>query len=285
MKSNVIIRNIIWKGRFIMNPIQRIPLEGLFNTRDLGGIETMDGYRVRPRRLIRSGQLYHMTENDKKVLSDEYGLKSIVDFRTLDEQAEKPDPHIEGATHISNPILQTMTAGITHDETSEKMTLEEATLAMKEHGVDPTFYMQKLYEDIITSDYSLKQYAQFFRILARQEEGATLWHCSAGKDRVGMGTAMLLYTLDVDMDTIIEDYMMTAAFLKDEVELILKRLSAAITDPGQIESLRICMGVKENYIKRVFQIMEETSGSIRQFLKDKIGLSESMADTLKGDVG
>ena len=152
---------------------------------------------------------------------------------------------------------------------------------MKEHGVDPTFYMQKLYEDIITSDYSLKQYAQFFRILARQEEGATLWHCSAGKDRVGMGTAMLLYTLDVDMDTIIEDYMMTAAFLKDEVELILKRLSAAITDPGQIESLRICMGVKENYIKRVFQIMEETSGSIRQFLKDKIGLSESMADTLK----
>ena len=161
------------------------------------------------------------------------------------------------------------------------MTLEEATLAMKENGVDPSFYMQKLYEDIITSDYSLKQYAQFFRILAGQEEGATLWHCSAGKDRVGMGTAMLLYTLDVDMDTIIDDYMMTAAFLKDEVELILKRLSAAITDPGQIESLRICMGVKKNYIKRVFQIMEETSGSIRQFLKDRIGLSESLADTLK----
>ena len=83
------------------------------------------------------------------------------------------------------------------------------------------------------------------------------------------------------MDTIIDDYMMTAAFLKDEVELILKRLSAAITDPGQIESLRICMGVKKNYIKRVFQIMEETSGSIRQFLKDRIGLSESLADTLK----
>lgn len=41
------------------------------------------------------------------------------------------------------------------------MTLEEATLAMKENGVDPSFYMQKLYEDIITSDYSLKQYAQF----------------------------------------------------------------------------------------------------------------------------
>lgn len=264
-----------------MNPIQRIPLNGLFNTRDLGGIETMDGYRVRPRRLIRSGQLYHMTEEDKKVLADEYGLKAIVDFRTPDEQAEKPDPHIEGVTHISNPILHTMTAGITHDEASEKMTLEEATLAMKAHGVDPSFYMQKLYEDIITSDYSLKQYTNFFRILARQEEGATLWHCSAGKDRVGMGTAMLLYTLGVDMNTIMEDYLMTASFLKEEVDLIIKRLSAVITDPEQIESLRICMGVKENYLKRVFQIMEETSGSIRQFLKDRIGLSDTIADTLK----
>lgn len=45
-----------------MKEITRIPLEGLHNTRDLGGFETADGRKIRPRRLIRSGQLSGMTE-------------------------------------------------------------------------------------------------------------------------------------------------------------------------------------------------------------------------------
>ena len=39
----------------------RIPLEGLPNTRDLGGIHTMDGKQIVPARLIRSGALYEAT--------------------------------------------------------------------------------------------------------------------------------------------------------------------------------------------------------------------------------
>ena len=42
----------------------RIPLEGLPNTRDLGGIHTMDGKQIVPARLIRSGALYEATPAD-----------------------------------------------------------------------------------------------------------------------------------------------------------------------------------------------------------------------------
>ena len=65
-----------------MKEITRIPLEGLHNTRDLGGFETADGRKIRPRRLIRSGQLSGMTEKDKQVLTEDYGLRTDVDFRT-----------------------------------------------------------------------------------------------------------------------------------------------------------------------------------------------------------
>ena len=50
--------------------IQKIPLENLQNTRDLGGFMTKDGRKVKPHRLIRSGDLKDATENDQKLLVD-----------------------------------------------------------------------------------------------------------------------------------------------------------------------------------------------------------------------
>jgi protein-tyrosine phosphatase len=256
----------------------RIQLQSLPNTRDLGALVTEDGRHILPRRLLRSGSLYHISLTDQDVLTEEYHLTEVIDLRTKKEVLEKPDTLMEGVRYHEIPIVDEETLGISQEGLSRP---ENIIKLMKNMNIVPEEFIENQYRNFVRDQYSVKQYARFMDLILHHEGGAVLWHCSAGKDRVGMGTAMLLYTLDVDMDTIIEDYMMTAAFLKDEVELILKRLSAAITDPGQIESLRICMGVKENYIKRVFQIMEETSGSIRQFLKDKIGLSESMADTLK----
>lgn len=154
-------------------------------------------------------------------------------------------------------------------------------MSMKEGGIDPSAYMRQMYEDIITSEYALKQYRRFFNFLAAQAEGAILWHCSAGKDRVGIGTAMLLYTLGVDIDSIMEDYMMTGTFLQEEIDKIISGLSHRIKDTSALESIRICMGVKEEYLERVFDIMEQTSGSISAFLEDKVGVDPGKRDILK----
>lgn len=265
-----------------MNEIKRIPLQGIFNTRDLGGILMKDRRRIKTCRLIRSGQLLHMTEDDKNTLSHTYGLKNIIDFRTANEQKESPDPLIRDVTYISNPILEEMTAGITHDEASEKqLSLGEATISMKERGIDPTSYMKQMYIDIITSKYSLSQYRRFFDILSKQTTGSALWHCSAGKDRVGIGTALLLCALGADMDTIMADYLITEHFLKEEVDRIIQQLSHKIKDAAALECIRICMGVKEDYLLSVFQIMEETAGSAYRFLEEKLALTTEKVDTLK----
>ena len=107
-----------------MKEAGRIPLERLYNTRDLGGIETTDGRRIRPHRLIRSGQLSGMTERDARVLAEEYELKTVVDFRTEREKEESPDPVPEGITYLEIPILDELSVGITRDQESEQRMLK-----------------------------------------------------------------------------------------------------------------------------------------------------------------
>ncbi len=51
-----------------------------------------------------------------------------------------------------------------------------------------------------------------------------LWHCSAGKDRVGVGTALLLCALGVPKKTIYEDFMKTNMYLDKEMEYMIRFL-------------------------------------------------------------
>ena len=84
---------------------ERIELENLLNTRDLGGYVNKVGKKIKYKRLIRSGTLCKASENDIKTLCDEYDLKKIVDLRNKEEMWSEPDPSIEGVEHVWCPIL------------------------------------------------------------------------------------------------------------------------------------------------------------------------------------
>ena len=94
----------------------QIPFHMLTNTRDLGGMHTIDGRTIRPGKLIRSGQLYYADEDDRRKLEEQLDL--IVDLRTEKEQSEKPDPILRGVQYCSLPALDTLAPGVTRDEQS-----------------------------------------------------------------------------------------------------------------------------------------------------------------------
>ena len=83
----------------------RIHLQSLPNTRDLGALMTEDGRHILPRRLLRSGSLYHISLTDQDVLTEEYHLTEVIDFRTQKEILEKPDTVIEGVRYHEIPIV------------------------------------------------------------------------------------------------------------------------------------------------------------------------------------
>lgn len=260
-----------------MHTISRIALTGAHNTRDLGGFPTQDGRRIREKRLLRSGALAALTDADCQTLKEAFHLHTVVDFRTATERAEKPDRDMPGVRFLINPILDEAAMGITR----ERATDTSIGKTMRRKLDDPNFtisgYMSNIYRTIIADPRAQAQYRQFFTILQQNPDGAILWHCTAGKDRVGTGTAMLLTALGVSQDLIFEDYLMTNQFTAAE----LAQAKARTDDPVYRAVLDDIYGVKPMYLETVFSEMIRLSGSVRQYLQDRIGLTDDVCKTLQ----
>lgn len=252
----------------------RLSLQSLPNTRDLGAIRTLDGRMILPQKLLRSGELYHISQADIRTLREEYHLTTIVDFRTETERMHKPDTELEGVCYIDNPILEEETTGITRERGFLEQILDFPGDARK--------YMEETYRSLITNQFSLNQYAKFFQYLLDQENGAILWHCTAGKDRVGIGTALLLHALGVPKNVIMEDYLRTNQYLEREIEYMLQLLGDRLKDhPGAEEKIRILMRVEPEYLEGAFALIETEYGSMDRFLRKKMCLTAKAMDKLK----
>ncbi|WP_263784547.1 tyrosine-protein phosphatase [Salinibacter grassmerensis] len=242
-----------------------LPLEGGRNFRDLGGYAAAEGQRVKWGTVYRSGVLSNLTDADYDYL-EHLGIKVVCDFRSSDERvsettnwrgASTPKIISWGYTNESGDDLKTLFSG---DLTAEKM-----------HGVMIEMYTRIAYQHA-------DKYATMFRHVA---EGKTplLFHCSAGKDRAGTGTALLLSALGVDRETIVQDYA-----LSDDVVDYEAEYSDAFENPqeegGIVAKLaRLSPEVRAPlfesdpaYIQSMFATLEEEHGSVAGFIKEVMGV-------------
>lgn len=272
-----------------MQEIRRIELDNLKNTRDLGGYLTADGRRIREKRLIRSGALYGASEEELRKLTQEYRLRTVIDFRTAAERAGQPDPVPEGVTYVENPILQENMLGITREAGSgEQMFAQMFRQMTGRKGFDAAAYMEQIYTGLVREPYSRQQYRKFFALLAQQEEGAVLWHCSAGKDRVGVATACLLWALGVPEEQILADYCKVNEFTADMTETLLAGLVQKAQGAGLQEKetaafsdcLRALLTVQEAYLLSVFEEMKQEAGGVDAFLERELGLDQERRERL-----
>ena len=170
-------------------------LKTIRNIRDLGGISTEDGRTIRPRRLIRSAHLGSASEEDLQFLRKEERLAAVLDLRTNQERLEKPD-HANGFTCFAIPVIDDLRAGITHEKGAEEKEFPDMAFLYRLMITRPetqSGFARALHQ-IFTWDYS---------------RGAILWHCTEGKDRCGITTALVLELLGVDHAVILEDYLKT----------------------------------------------------------------------------
>jgi protein-tyrosine phosphatase len=252
----------------------RIPLRSLQNTRDLGALMATDGRHILPRKLIRSGTLYHMSLADQDTLLEEYHLSKVIDLRTRNEQLEKPDPVMSGVHYRNLPIFEEDTFGL-----SRNMDLMEVAMKFPD---DPDQFMKKQYESLILDQFSVKQYARFLDMILRQEEGAVLWHCSMGKDRAGVATALLLCALGIPREVIREDFVKTNQYLHGELEYMIRYLeSRTIVDNRLMDAVQILFTVKKEYLDAVFQLIEKKYGSVEHFLRKALYLTPKAMEDLR----
>lgn len=175
-----------------------LPLEGASNLRDLGGWRTPDGRRVRHGMVFRSDALHGLTEADLLRLS-RTGLRTVCDLRGAREAARAPSRLPPGAQARPLPIEPFI-------EASLKEMLERGAAT----GEGATDLLRQAYQ-VYASDH-LPVYRELFALLLQEGRRPLLFHCSAGKDRTGLGAALILTVLGVDRDSVLADYRATDRF-------------------------------------------------------------------------
>lgn len=261
-----------------------IILNGAPNARDLGGIRTEDGRSVRYGRLIRSGMLSRLDDDDIAYLENA-GLRTVVDFRTAAERMQKPDRLPNGAEYIICPILEDKAEGITRDKPETEDEEAQRTVGMAnrlmERNPDGAVQMRSLYPIMVTSEHSIGHFRKFFEILLSHENGALLYHCTMGKDRVGTATALILCALGVSREDIFTDYLITNTRCAPGTKRLVNNCRKYTDNAETLEFIRILDTVREDFLGAALDTIDSTCGSVDNFLRNKLMLDDEKLARLR----
>jgi len=184
-------------------PERRISLSGPVNFRDLGGYDTVDGRRVRWRRLFRSDSLSPVTADDARLLTEELGLLAVVDLRSNGEL------ELEGRGGLADVALH-----FHHIPLIEELKTEpDGPWTRSLHEV----YARLLNESAGRISAALAA------IASEVAEHPTVFHCTAGKDRTGIVAALVLALLGVSDEDIVNDYVLTQDVMPEMMERYPRR--------------------------------------------------------------
>ena len=230
------------------------------NMRDLGGIRNAGGKTIRPGCLVRSAKLEKAEEQDL------VGISEVIDLRTQKEREEIPDV-LCGRAAQAIPIFDNVRSGVSHEREAEQKAERKGppdmgslyVWMMREHWDS----FAKVLTAILRHDYS---------------EGAVLWHCTEGKDRCGLTTALILELLGVDRSVIMEDYLKTNEVSIPKAEGIRERVRAEHGDEVA-ESVYRAFIADRNYLEGAWSVMDEEE----DFL-GKLGLSDEDVARFKATV-
>lgn len=171
---------------------RELRLEVAHNVRHMGGYKTRDG-RTTTDTVIRSAGLHRLTDAGLRSLADSR-VSTVVDLRsTLERERDiTPNPATVGIKHVFAPVFE-----------------QDQSPVGQSHDEFPGYAV--VYQRMLESGRNA--YRTLFEVVA-DSEGAVLFHCAAGKDRTGVGAALLLGLAGVDHATIVEDYAISAALLE-----------------------------------------------------------------------
>jgi protein-tyrosine phosphatase len=206
------------------------------NFRDLGGRPTIAGRRVRKGKIYRSS---HLAEVPPESPISQLSLRTLVTLQSRAEVKHLGAPKPAGRRGVR---WEHIPMG------DEWFNDQGYTRIATEPGREHLALVMHFRED----------WRRFFKLLAERDVYPLLFHCSAGRDRTGVGAAMLLSMLGVDRKRIVADFL--------ESNLVFKKmpLAAEQLDP-------------------VFELIDQ-SGGIEGFTREVIGLESGELDAIREDL-
>ncbi|MDD7517719.1 tyrosine-protein phosphatase [Ruminococcus flavefaciens] len=206
-----------------------------YNTRELGGIKTSDGGVTKESVFWRSDVTSVPSEEDINKLISAH-ITTIIDMRTDGEVKKNPNglAEIDGFEYHHFPI----TEGSGVPESLEAV---------------PRSYM-----DIALAE----NMPNVMKTLAEAKDGV-LFHCTAGKDRTGVVSAIILMTCGAYREDIVNDYVVSREYNH-------KRLEAFLAAHPEVD--RNIVLANEKSMNGFIDLFTERFGTVENYF-EAIGLS------------
>ena len=251
-----------------LSQINQIEIKKVNNFRFLGGLKNSQGKILKDSLIYRSGNLHHLKSNSFDDF-EKLRIKKVIDLRTTQE-IEKETDHLP-----SNVIYKNYPAF--EDKNNEMANAKNLALKGKISKADADKRMLKFYTDYVSENPQvIKQIIT--EILDSNEP--ILYHCTAGKDRTGIISALILKILKFDNDVIFEEYLVSNDLRK---KVINNRLKLANTfhfvypklDIGVVEK---SSWIERNYLQTAFDEIDQKYGSMDHYINQVLGISESQRE-------
>lgn len=251
-----------------LNNKNQIEIKKVNNFRFLGGIKNSDGRILKDSLIYRSGNLHQLKSNSFDELV-KLKIKKVIDLRTKQEITEESD-HLPGNIIYKNyPAFE--------DKNDEMKSAKKLALKGKITKDDADKRMVKFYTDYVSENPEVIK-----TIITEILDSAQpiLYHCTAGKDRTGMITALILKILKFDNDVIFEEYLVSNDLRK---KVITNRLRLANTfhfiypklDIGVVEKTS---WIERDYLMAAFVEINKKYGSMDNYIHNELGISEEQRE-------
>ena len=248
---------------------RKLPFTGAHNFRDLGGYKTEDGRTVKWGKIYRSDNLHFLTDEDLKYMK-RLNIKSVVDFRSVEERESEPDrlnpdmkqlllPIKFQPKELDNDSIKNLMKDLTFGDLDSSNLLRDFNIAIVEEFAD--------------------EYKNFFRHIIENNAEPFVFHCTAGKDRAGFASAMILTILGVPREKVIEDYLLTNTYVEDHVDNKMLEIELKTFFRADTDNLRKINLVEERYIQAAFDTIDSKWGGMDRYISEALNLSEE--DILK----
>jgi protein-tyrosine phosphatase len=237
---------------------REVKLLGASNFRDLGGYPTRNRKHVKWGHIYRSADISKLTDADLQVVKN-LQLAIVCDLRGPDELKTSPDRLPEGIKYVNLP------AG------SENVRVNTNYATMNRDSMMQSFYTR-------TDHLKAKYQPVFEELLSIKNGKGLMFHCTAGKDRTGMGAALILSALGVPKEYVIADYAATNVFWKDARE----RMKQTMAKSGMSEKeAKAMLAANPQYIETFLQTIDSKYGSMDKFLEYELELDKAKLTKLR----
>ena len=266
------------------------------NLRDLGGLATIDGQRVRAGRLFRSGHLSELDRAEAAILGG-LGLRTIIDLRRPSEVADFPTPDLDGVDHLWMSVSPedsefAVAANLLFGEQPERVdTAEDSGFAVaanllfgnQPEQVDIATMLEGYFRNTVTN--RLDGYRPVFEAATDPDRQPLLFHCMGGKDRTGFVAGVLLRLLGVGQEEVMADYLLTNEILGDRMARRADQARQRIAqqsgvEPDQVderhlEGVRAMLYTRPSFLQASFDAVTDKFGTWETFRRDGLGIDDA----------